>query len=312
MAAAAALMAMMAFTAPASAQELDTQITTLDRATPVAAYGNTVAWSARDPLTGEYRLALLRGTRWGLLDLPARPIPFDVDVGPGPEGLALTYSRCALEPPERFAADLSVLPDYTRGRDCLMFRYDVRAKREVPLAGRREGVLPSLWRSRVAFVTPGTRQLREAATIGGRLLRSRGRGPAGMHATSLDLGSERRLASTWSGTAGSQVRLDLRLVARVPFPGRLLGMGFDVGVLYFRSTCGGSPSGCPESYWAYRPRSRSRYAAAEGSDLVAAAHGGGATYALLGTDRDGTIGCSGDDPCSLIREDQLEFSRVPR
>src|SRR3954462_9215310 len=75
MAAAAALTATMAFTASAGAQELDSQITTLTRATPVAAYGNTVAWSERDSATGQYRLMVLRGHRWGPVAVAQRTIP---------------------------------------------------------------------------------------------------------------------------------------------------------------------------------------------------------------------------------------------
>jgi hypothetical protein len=309
-AAAAALAALAVVTPSPAAQELDTQIATLTRATPVAAYGHTAAWSERDPRTGQYRLVVLRGRRWSAIAVTPRTIPFDVDVGPGPDGVAVTYSRCAFEAPERFVRGLSVLPDYTRSRECRMYRYDVRAGRERALGGHRQGVLPTVWRSRVAYVTPGTRRLREAAALGGGRVRARGKGPRGTHATSLDLGSGRRLAAVWHGESGSRLRLGDRLVARVGAPARVLGMGFDAGVLFFRTTCGGSPAGCPESYWAYRPRSRARYAAAESADVVAAAHGGGATYALHGHDRDRAIGCSDETPCSLIIEDQLEFSRI--
>jgi hypothetical protein len=312
MAAAAALMAMTALTTPASAQELDARISTVTRATPVSAYGHTVAWSERDPTTGQYQLMVLRGSRWGKVDVPQRTIPFDVDVGPGPEGVAVAYSRCAFEPPERFVDGLSVLPDYTRGRTCRMYRYNVRAGRELLLGGSREGVLPTIYRSRVAYVLPGTRRMREVVTLTGGFLRARGRGPRGTHATSLDLTSERRLASVWEGEAGSLLRMDGRLVARVTAPARLLGMGFDNGTLFFRSTCLGDPARCPESYWAYRPRSRTRSSAAESVDVVTAAHGGGKTYALLGSDGGRSIGCSDAAPCDLIIEDQLEFSLVPR
>src|SRR4051812_16245741 len=132
----------LAAAAPAAAQELDTQVTTLTRATPVAAYGPAAAWSSVDPDTGRYRLTVLRGSKATRVDVPSRTIPFDVDMGPGPDGVAVTYSRCALEPPERFGpSGLSILPDYTRGSGCRMFRYDVAAGRERALGGRRAGVL---------------------------------------------------------------------------------------------------------------------------------------------------------------------------
>jgi hypothetical protein len=226
--------------------------------------------------------------------------------------VTISYSRCTFEPPERFQRGLSVLPDYTRGRECAMYRYDVRTGRELPLAGTRRGVLPTVFGNRVAYTTPGTNRLREAATVGGGHPRSRGRGPRGTHATSLDLGSRRRLAAVWQGDNRSRLRLDGRLVARVSAPARLLGTGWDAGVLFFRSTCVRNPTGCPEAYWAYRPRSRTRYTAPESADLVAAAHGGGSTYALLGNDGGTAIGCSDSAPCRLIIEDTLEFSRVPR
>jgi hypothetical protein len=305
--------AVLAAAAPAAAQELDAQVSTLTRATPVSAFGTTAAWSEVDPATGRYRLAVLRGREWKLVDVPSRSVPFDVDVGPGPEGVTVSYSRCTLEPPERFGpTGLSVLPDYTRGRDCRMFRYDVRDGRERPLAGSRRGVLPSVWGSRVAFLVPGTRALRTADASGGSRLRRRAGGPAGTRLTSLDLAARGRLAAVWHGSRRTQLRLGARVVARVGRPATVLGMGFDSGVLFFRTTCSGSPDGCPESYWAYRPRSRSRFAAPESADLVAAAHGGGNTYALLGFDGGSGIGCAIDAPCKLIIEDQLEFSRVPR
>ncbi len=308
---AVAALLVLAIAAPAASAQ-DARITFVSRATPVAAYGNTAAWSQRDETTGQYQLMVLRGRWWGKVDVPQRTIPFDVNLGPGPNGLAVTYSRCAFEAPERFLGGLSVLPDYTRGRTCRMYRYDVRFRHERALGGTRHGVLPSVYGSRVAYVTPGTRRLRDATAIGGTHVRSRGRGPRGTHATSLDLTSERRLASVWEGDKGSRLRLDDRLVARVAAPARLLGMGFDAGVLFFRSTCLGSPSGCPEAYWAYRPRSRTRFSAPGSTDVVTAAHGAGSTYALRGDDSGRSIGCADASPCELVVEDTLEFSPVPR
>jgi hypothetical protein len=135
-------------------------------------------------------------------------------------------------------------------------------------------------------------------------------GPRRKRLTSLDLAGRGQLAATWRGAERTRLRLGRRLVARVGGAGRLLGMGFDSGILFFRTTCIGSPSGCPESYWAYRPRSRARFAASDSADVVAAAHGGGNTYSLLGFDGGGVIGCAVDAPCHLIIEDQLEFNRI--
>ena len=176
--------------------------------------------------------------------------------------------------------------------------------------GRRHGVLPTVWRGHVAYLTRNSRRLRSARAVGGGGLRSRGRGPRGSRLTSLDLADGGRLAAVWRGPEHSRLRLGSRLVARVGGEARLLGMGFDSGVLFFRTTCIGSPDGCPETYWAYRPRSRARFGASDSADLVAAAHGGGNTYALLGFDGGGVIGCAVDAPCKLIIEDQLEFSRI--
>ena len=312
MAAAAALMATMAFTASATAQELDERITTLDRATPVAAQGGVVAWSVRDAATGLYRLAVLNGTRWGLVDVRPRTIPFDVGVGTGPNGMTVTYSRCAFEAPERFSGGLSVLPDHTRGRTCRMYGYEVARAQERRLGGSRNGVLPTAHGGRLAYAVPGSRRLREVRAVDGADLRERGRGPRGHHATSLDLTSRRRLASAWQGVRRSRLRLDGTLVARVGRPAHLLGMGFDAGVLFFRVTCLGTPSGCPEAYWAYRPGSQDRFSAPESSNIVAAAHGGGKTYALRGQDNGSAIGCSAATLCELVIEDTLEFSGVPR
>ena len=258
-----------------------------------------------------YRLAVLRGRRWTTVAVAPRSIPFDVDVGPGPSGAAVTYSRCSLEPPERFGpSGLSILPDYTRARGCGMYRYDVRDGVERPLAGSRRGVLPTVWHGRVAYLTPRSGRLHVARALGGAAVRSRHGGPRGARLKSLDLAAGGRLAAVWRSARRTRLRLGRRLVARVGGDARLLGMGFDSGVLFFRTTCVGSPAGCPESYWAYRPRSRARFSAADSTDLVAAAHGGGNTFALLGFDGGGVIGCAVDAPCKLIIEDQLEFSRI--
>ena len=229
-------------------------MSTLTRATPVAAFTTTAAWSEVDPATSMYRLAVLRGRRWTTVAVSAALDPVDVDVGPGPRGTAVTYSRCSLEPPERFGpSGLSILPDYTRGHGCRMYRYDVRDGVERPLAGSRHGVLPTVWKGRVAYLTPNSRRLRTPRAVGGGGPRPRGQRPRGSRLTSLDLapvavsprsGADPSARACGSGAGwsrawrrGAAARYGLRR-RRAVLPHDLIG----------------SSAGCPETYWAYLPR----------------------------------------------------------
>ena len=124
------------------------------RPTTASAYRGVVAFSAYDTATGRYRLTLRR--RDGTIEtLPvaARSVPFDVDLGPGPNGeLTAAYSRCRTEPrTERF--DAMTLP--WTGRGCDLYRYDTATRRETKVAGASTSAssefLPSFWGGEIAF-----------------------------------------------------------------------------------------------------------------------------------------------------------------
>jgi hypothetical protein len=124
------------------------------RPTTASAYRGAVAFSAYDATTDRYRLMLRR--RDGSIEtLPvaSRTVPFDVDLGPGPNGeLTAAYSRCATEPrTESF--DRMTLP--WTGRGCDLYRYDTTTRRESKIGGASTSAssefLPSIWGDEVAF-----------------------------------------------------------------------------------------------------------------------------------------------------------------
>lgn len=58
------------------------------------AYGDTIAWSSFDAVTKSYRLRVLRGGRPIAVNVAPSRAPFDLDVGPGPDGRPLVvYAR---------------------------------------------------------------------------------------------------------------------------------------------------------------------------------------------------------------------------
>ena len=108
---------------PAAAQD-DDVLARVDRPTPVAAYGGRVAWSVRDPATD--RFTLVSQTSGGTpapLPVAPRGVPFDVDLGPGPDGgVTAVYSRCRTEPPN--------FVQMVRGRGCDVYAFDFAAGTE--------------------------------------------------------------------------------------------------------------------------------------------------------------------------------------
>ncbi len=144
------LLVLLAFAAPATAQE----IARLDRPTPIAAHAGWLAWSARGT-DGRFHLTL-RDPQ-GVVSsptVPARATTFDVDLGPGPGGgVVASYSRCAQEVPSPGA----FLPaDYDEGSGCDIYLLDLANGRERKLAGastnQADETWPTVWRDQVAFV----------------------------------------------------------------------------------------------------------------------------------------------------------------
>src|SRR3954464_7766415 len=121
-------------------------IVTVDRPTQVSAYGSGVLFSKRDPATGRFQLWYAEtGRPASPLPVADRAVPFDADLGPGAHGHFLAvYSRCATEPP----APLNAVPDYSRGRGCVLHEPDLTTGRERKLAA---GFSPTVWKDELAY-----------------------------------------------------------------------------------------------------------------------------------------------------------------
>jgi hypothetical protein len=280
---AAALLALLAPAVPASAA--DTFIAAVDRPTALSAYGSGLLWSARDAASGKYRLMYTEtGTAPAALAVPERSVPFDADLGPGPHGRFLAvYSRCAQEPEFEPLEDGGNPPDYTTGRGCDLYQYDLTRKVEKKLRNasspRASEVWPTVWRDRVAFARVYDAQRsrtfiyerpRTTSAASRRMpagTASTGRRRA--YATALDLYG-RRLALAWTYDSnraegmGSQIRLDDTRTKAVTTVDDFKGGGlttiergspaFEGGKLYYARLCRADPGGCPHRAGLVRDR----------------------------------------------------------
>lgn len=137
----------------AEAQEQGRVLATTSGRTLVAAHGDMVAYSKRDPTTGRYRLMAGRlGGAFRALNVRDRSIAFDVDLGPGKGGaLTAVYSRCRAESPDI---------DAYRGRGCRLYRYVFREGREQELKRLSDAAgseyLPTVWGDRIAYASRGS------------------------------------------------------------------------------------------------------------------------------------------------------------
>jgi len=76
-------------------------IATEVRDTPLTGYGDVLVWSSIDPEVERYDLKSYSGGRIHTLRVRPRRIPFDVDLGPDPDGsVNVVYTRCADESQE--------------------------------------------------------------------------------------------------------------------------------------------------------------------------------------------------------------------
>lgn len=156
----AAVAAAMLVAGTSLAQAAESQgmvVATQGGVTPVSAYEDVVAYSIQDPKTERYRLMAGRVGDVRVLPVPSRPIPFDVDLGPGHGGrTTAVYSRCREEPAPTLLIRNSSPPDFAHDADgCRLYRYVLGAKREQLLNGlsRQSGseFLPTIWRDRIAY-----------------------------------------------------------------------------------------------------------------------------------------------------------------
>jgi hypothetical protein len=94
-------------------------------------------------------------------EVPVRPrtVPFDVDLGPDPDGRPIAaYSRCRREPRRRDPAIGNViaqLPQWSSGRGCELYEFDFQLRRESRIPGastsRASEFLPTVSYTRIAF-----------------------------------------------------------------------------------------------------------------------------------------------------------------
>jgi hypothetical protein len=251
--AALALLVALVAAAPATAQGPAVLATVAD-ATPVSARGGIVAFSVRDPATGRFALTVAEGGTRRALPVAQRGVPFDVDLGPDRHGRPVAlYSRCSSEPP---TSD-DVVPVYTQGRGCDVFRFSFATGREARVGGAStrgaSEVLPSQWRGRVAYarVRGGRPQLR----VGARAVPG---GPRRLaEVIGLDLAG-RRLAYAWQFDGGGEVPSELvrvvtlgrgaRTIVRVGGGGLsatyVTSPVIDDGAVHVAADCIGDLDGC--------------------------------------------------------------------
>ena len=140
----------LACAAAARAHAANTTLSAEQRATPVAAWQGTIAWSSFDRATGSYRLVVSRdGGAPRPLGVRPSPVPFDVDLGTNRSGSTYAvYTRCATPAPADAQDE--------RGTDCDVFRTSIGTGRETrlqsisaPAWDERE---PTIMRGRIAFI----------------------------------------------------------------------------------------------------------------------------------------------------------------
>src|SRR3954466_6549199 len=168
--------------APA-AHAAPTTIATEQRATPVAAWAGTVAWSSYDPATNDYHLVVSRnGGAPQRLPVAPSADAFDVDLGTNRNGSTYAvYSRCttpaaansvptgcdlyrlsAASGVEQRLASLSS-PEWDE-REPTIFRGQIAFIRNETHGGRREAVLRT---GNTGSGARGTKALRTPAVVAG-------------------------------------------------------------------------------------------------------------------------------------------------
>lgn len=118
----------------------DDVVAELSRDTPIAAYGEAVAWSDFDAATARYRLVIRQGGKASPARIAGARLPFDVSLGPDVRGRVVAlYTRCR-----------------TTSHGCDVFRYDIRARSEHKVgsvsSSSKDEAWPAQWGDRLAFV----------------------------------------------------------------------------------------------------------------------------------------------------------------
>jgi hypothetical protein len=123
--------------------------------TPLSAYGGWLVFSARSDASHAWRLMAAHGGVTRELDVPARRVPFDADVGPDRRGRsAVVFSRCTTDPAGSTAASNGSAV-FARARGCRIHVLDLATGHErtlhPPGARGASDFAPSMWFGRVAF-----------------------------------------------------------------------------------------------------------------------------------------------------------------
>jgi hypothetical protein len=206
----------------------DVELVRSPRPTPLAWHRRWVAYSAYDG--SRYRLTLRSAD--GATVRPAvapRSVPFDVDLGRGPDGaLAAVYSRCRVEP----RLDAAGLPLPATGRDCGLYRFDTAAGRETRVRGAgRNAFLPAIDGASIAFARHDPGGTGVYVVRDGRATRLAGPRAGRPGPRTLDLRG-RRVAVVWDHRGRSRVRLLVRAGrARVLGTATSRSAGFDGSAL---------------------------------------------------------------------------------
>jgi hypothetical protein len=277
---------------PAAAHAQDEAVTTLDRTTPIAAFGGRLLWSRLDRASGDWFLVTRAGGVTQTVAVGPRRVPFDADLGPGPDGAPVAvYSRCRRDPS---AGGGFTPPLYNRGRGCDLYLYDFAAGAERRLANasspRASEFFPTIWRGTIAFgrtydakpdhpyiyarpLTGTAASKRQPGGPRNACTRDRNTGRTSCsddtlsRPIALDLYG-RRLAFAWTflGTGeglDTEIRWDTlgaghRLLAHQDGGGltqvQVGWPAFEAGSLYWAVTCFGDPGGCPGRYGLRRYR----------------------------------------------------------
>ncbi|HEY4099181.1 MAG TPA: hypothetical protein VGM33_26900 [Baekduia sp.] len=115
----------------------------------ISAYGGWVVWSEQDP-DGAWALVAWHDGAKVRLAAARRSVPFDADVGPGPDGRpTVLFSRCATE-----ASGITQTP-WAVSQGCRLRALDpatgVERAAGVPRPAGASDSTPSRWRGRIAF-----------------------------------------------------------------------------------------------------------------------------------------------------------------
>lgn len=299
-----------------------------DHPSTISAHAGTLVWSSYDASARAFRLKLYANGRVETLPVRPRGEPFDVDLGPGPDGETVAvYSRCRRE--EAYAQE-----------GCDLFLYDLATRRETKIARastRRASELePAIWEDRLAFVRETGSRLRFNAAVhpSVRVVPLGRRGDERVHGGPRGRSEEvsevelhgHALAYVWYAIdredlqAAAFAAVDVTTVLQcasgaapahtverrryVTFGPAFLGLSFERGRLYY-----GYDTGRESEIRRVRRcmgTTRQRMAAPE--PLVSTERARGAQYFLVGEDREASSG----QPCSIGSTDVIVSPSRPR